>query len=215
MPGQGPLPELALLLAYVTLAYDPRALVPSRAAQATYADFVAYLRGLDGPVFGPWQGQLPSGFRLAPSAHWVALEDLVRGPGEDVGRNPEIVRLTAPALHPAGPAYVITNQPLETLPVLAFLGDDYVLACDLGGRFAALRVLGKRYDHGWPRYVYRSRAQAADHSALQRVCRVPGGPGLGELDAPTWADVLASAGSPRPARRHQADAIGCLATSTS
>ena len=70
-------------------------------------------------------------------------------------------RLAAPALHPAGPAFVLANQPLDTLRgARASWSDDYVLACDLGDRFAALRVLPKRYDHGWPRYLYRNRNAA-------------------------------------------------------
>jgi hypothetical protein len=168
----GPLPVTALLLCFVTLAYDPGPVLPSSEAHAAYSDLVGYLRGLGGPVYGPWQGQLPSGFALRPAAHWVALEDLVRGPGRDVADSPTVRRLAAPALVPGGPTFVIANQPLETRDVLAFLTDDYVLACDLGDRFAALRVLPKRYVHGWPRYLYRSRNQPLDAAALQRLCAV-------------------------------------------
>ena len=39
-----------------------------------------------------------------------------------------------------------------------------------GDRFAALRVLPKRYDHGWPRYLYRDRREAFDVAALRRLC---------------------------------------------
>jgi hypothetical protein len=169
-PGQSPLWEAALLLAFVTLAYDPRPLTPSPRASEVYADLVGYLRSLGGPVFGPWQGQLPSGFALRPAAHWVALEDLARGPGGDPRHSPEVRRLGAPAAHPTGPAFIIANEPLDTLDVLGFLQEDYVLACDLGDRFLALRVLPKRYDHGWPRYLYRSRNQAVDTASLRRLC---------------------------------------------
>jgi hypothetical protein len=48
--------------------------------------------------------------------------------------------------------------------------DDYVLACDLGDRFAPLRVLPKRYDHGWPRYRYRNRSESFDVASLRRLC---------------------------------------------
>ena len=54
--------------------------------------------------------------------------------------------------------------------MLAFLTDDYVLACDLGDRFAPLRVLPKRYDHGWPRYRYRNRSESFDVASLRRLC---------------------------------------------
>jgi hypothetical protein len=162
--------EGALLLAFLTLAYDPRPLMPSRRAPAAYADLIGYLRRLGGPVFAPWQGQLPDGFVLQPAAHWVALEDLVRGPGRDPGGNPVVEQLASPALHPDGPAFILANQPLDTLQVLAFLQDDYVLACDLGDRFRALRVLPKRYDHRWPRYLYRSGTQPVDTAVLRRLC---------------------------------------------
>jgi hypothetical protein len=165
-----PMPQIALLLAFITLAYDPRSVIPSPRAAEAYADLVGSLRRLGGPVFGPWQGQLPSGFVLEPAAHWVALEDLVRGPGRDPAHSPVVRRLTAPALRHAGPAFILANQPLETHAVLAFLTDDYVLACDLGDRFAALRVLPKRYDHGWPRYLYRDRREPFDVAALRRLC---------------------------------------------
>jgi len=167
---RSPLPAIGLLLAFVTLAYDPRPVLPSSRAHAAYADLVGYLRGLGGPVFGPWQGQLPGGFTLQPAAHWVALEDLVRGPGRDTADSPLVRRLAGPALDPDGPAFIIANQPLETRDVLAFLTDDYVLTCDLGDRFAALRVLPKRYDHGWPRYLYRNRFQPLDVASLRRLC---------------------------------------------
>ncbi len=169
--GRSPLPEIALLLAFVTLAYDPRPVTPSPRADAAYADLVRYLRGLGGPVYGPWQGQLPTGFVLEPSAHWVALEDLVRGPGRDPADSPLVERLAAS--YPDRPAFVLANQPLDSLPVLAFLQNDYVLACDLGERFVALRVLPKRYDHGWPRYLYRSRWQSVDSASLRRLCATP------------------------------------------
>jgi hypothetical protein len=164
------LPRAALVLAFTTLLYDPRALMPSRAAPAAYADLIGYLRGLGGPVYGPWQGQLPDGFVLEPAAHWVALEDLVRGPGRDTRENPVVERLASPALHPDGSAFVLANQPLDTLAVLAFLQHNYVLVCDLGDRFRALRVLPKRYDHGWPRYLYCSRNRPVDTAGLRQLC---------------------------------------------
>jgi hypothetical protein len=165
-----PLPQIALLLAFVTLSYDPRSVIPSPSAAGAYADLVGYLPRLGGPVYGPWQGQLPGGFVLEPAAHWVALEDLVRGPGRDAAHSPLVRHLAAPVLRHAGPSFILANQPLETRDVLAFLTDDYVLACDLGDRFSALRVLPKRYDHGWPRYLYRDRREALDVADLRRLC---------------------------------------------
>jgi hypothetical protein len=168
--AHGLLAQGALLLAFITLAYDPRPLMPSRDAPAAYADLIGYLRGLGGQVYAPWQGQLAAGFVLEPAAHWVALEDLVRGPGRVTDHSPVVERLTSPARHPDGPAFILANQPLDTLEVLAFLQDDYVLTCDLGDRFLALRVLPKRYDHGWPRYLYRSGNGPVDTAVLRRLC---------------------------------------------
>ena len=86
----------------------------------------------------------------------MALDDITRGPR----RGPEAQRLAtellAPAREPAGRAYVLTNRPLDSIaPVLVDLSTVYVLEADLGDRFKPLRVLRKRFDHGWPRYLYR------------------------------------------------------------
>ena len=64
-------------------------------------------------------------------------------------------QLLDPTLHPAGPAYVLTNYPLDYFLFLAFLSDYYVLETDYGDRFEPLRGLPKRFDHGFPRYLYR------------------------------------------------------------
>ena len=150
---------VALFAAFATLAYDPREVVVSPHARESYADLMGLLRGLDGPVYAPWLGQLPADYELRPAAHWVALEDLIRGPGKDTRNNPLTRGLVKPALNPAGPAYLLTHQPIEDRPELAFLGEHYVLQQDLGERFKPLRLLPKRWDHGWPRYLYRFRVE--------------------------------------------------------
>lgn len=157
---------VALFASFALLAFNPlRIAVPSQAA-ASYADLVQMLRGLHGQVYAPWLGQLERDYTLYPAAHWVGLEDMLRGPGRETRNQPLTRRLLDPVLHPSGPAYVLTNQPLEgegSIPVLGFLLEDYELQADLGQRFAALRCLPKRYDHGWPRYLYRYRgARPAD-----------------------------------------------------
>ena len=113
--------------------------------------------GLDGPVYAPWLGQLQKGYSFYPAAHWVALEDMIRGPGRATENHPGTRALLEPSIDPGGPAYILANRPLETYPFLAFLEDYYVLESDYGDRFKALRVLPKRWDHGWPRYLYRHR----------------------------------------------------------
>jgi len=44
---------------------------------------------------------------------------------------------------------------LEIFPWLEFLNDYYVLKTDFKARFKPLRVLPGRWDHKWPRYLYR------------------------------------------------------------
>jgi hypothetical protein len=98
---------------------------------------------------------LQRGFSFYPTAHWVALEDMIRGSGIDTRDHPNTRQLLEPAIHPEGPAYILANYPLDTYPWIAFLKDYYVVETDFGDRFKPLRVLPKRWDHGWPRYLYR------------------------------------------------------------
>lgn len=148
--------HLALAVSFGVLFYDPRTVVTSPRAGAAYGDLLGFLRGMDGPVYAPTLGQLPEGFELHPAAHWVALEDLVRGPGRNTRKQPIVRELVVPALTPDGPAYILENQPLEQRRhFLEFLSERYVLQADLGDRFRPLAVLPGRYDHGWPRYLYR------------------------------------------------------------
>lgn len=146
----------AVLMAFIVLLYDPRPLTVSRQADASYDDLITALTALDTPlVFAPWQGQLPEGFTLYPAAHWVALEDMIRGPGRDTRDHPNTRQLLAPLLTPRQQAYILANQPLDEYPWLAFLTDYYALEADFGTRFEALRTLPRRFDHGYPRYLYR------------------------------------------------------------
>lgn len=152
---QSRLPLAALACSLAFLAYNPAdVIVPSR-ADAAYADLLTVLRSLDGPVYAPTLGQLRADYTLYPAAHWVALEDLVRGPGRDTQNAPLVRALLRPALEPAGQAYVLANLPLDAYPVTAFLEEDYVLETDLGDRFRVLRALPGRFESGWPRYLYR------------------------------------------------------------
>jgi len=147
---------VAVFLAFALFLYNPLPIVASSQADAAYGDLVRFLNELDGPVYAPSVGQMPDGYTLYPAAHWVALEDMIRGPGRDTSNHPNTRRLLEPALHPDTPkAYILSNYPLEYFPWLAFLKDYYVLESDLGNRFEPVRVLPKYFDHGWPRYLYR------------------------------------------------------------
>jgi hypothetical protein len=149
------LSALVLAGSFAVLAYNPLAVLTAAGANAAYDDLVRQLGALDGPVYAPWLGQLAADYQFSPTAHWVALEDMVRGPGVDVRNQPLTRRMLEPVLQPQRRAYLLTNDPLESDSLLAFLGDRYVLEADYGERFKALATLPKRYEFGWPRYLYR------------------------------------------------------------
>lgn len=156
------LDQIALYVTLALLLFNPFLLVVSSQAEARYAELIALLHGLDGHVYAPSLGQLPRDYEFYPAAHWVALEDMVRGPGRDTNNQPVTRELVAPAVQPTGAAYILTNYPLEPDSLLGFLTQSYVLDKDYGDEFEPLRVLPKRWDHGWPRYLYRyAPAEAA------------------------------------------------------
>jgi hypothetical protein len=154
--------HLAVLwLSFALLLYRPRGVVGSWRADESQRDLVSLLRGLPGTVYAPTLGQLPEGYVLYPAAHWVTLEDLIRGPGVDTRNHPNTRRLLAPAISPAGQAFVLANFPLRTYPWIAFLEDYYVLDVDLEDRFEPLKMKETRWDAGWPRYLYRYAPEEA------------------------------------------------------
>jgi hypothetical protein len=150
-------PSLVAAASFVLLVYNPWTVIVSPGAAAAYADLQGYLKSLDGTVYAPWIGPLPDGYRFSPEIHWVPMTDIVRQPGKDLSADPVIQSLLEPVVHPAGRAYVLTNLPLEQDSGLSFLTGEYELAVDLGDRFQALSTLPKRYNLGWPRYLYVSR----------------------------------------------------------
>jgi hypothetical protein len=154
--------QLLLFTTFAVLLYDPRSVVASPRAGESFTDLAAMLNNLHGNVYAPTLGQLEQGYVFYPAAHWVALEDMVRGPGRDTRNSPLVLSLLEPALHPSKPAFVLENHPLEnSCACIRFLTNYYVLDTDFGDRFEALRVLPKRFDHGWPRYLYRYDPQKA------------------------------------------------------
>jgi hypothetical protein len=137
--------------------YQPRSVIASPKAADAYQDLVTYLNSLDGTVYAPWLGQLESDYEFSPTVHWVPMEDLIRGPEVDVYDHPTIRLLLDPVIHPAGNAYILMNYPLEDDPLLGFLLEYYQLETDLGERFAPLTTLPKRFNLGYPRYLYKFR----------------------------------------------------------
>jgi len=149
------LDRLALLISFGLVVFDPTTVAVSAESQKCYGEFVAFLRQLDGPVYAPTLGHLSSGYTFYPAAHWVAIEDMIRGPGRDTENHPVTRKILDPIVHPSGPAYILVNRPLDTFPFFRFLSVIFVLEEDLGDRFRPLRALPKRFDHLWPRYLYR------------------------------------------------------------
>ena len=147
---------LLIASAFALLLYEPQSVIVSPAADAKYDELVEELKSLPGRVYAPSVGQLQRGYEFSPSAHWVALEDMVRTPGKEVRNHAGTRALLAPLLNAETPHYILANTS-SFMGFMAFLDDYYVLEKDYGDRFKALRALPKRWDHGWPRYLYRQR----------------------------------------------------------
>jgi hypothetical protein len=153
---------VGLLLAFATLVHDPRAYwIPAKAG-ASYADLRATLSALPGPVYAPGIGQFPDGDTLIPAAHWVALDDIMRGPHRSAADSTLARTLLDGAAKPGREWYVLTNHPLgELAPPVNELASSFVLVKDFGDRFATLRTLPRRFDQGYPRYLYRNKGDGA------------------------------------------------------
>jgi hypothetical protein len=147
------LDRAALLLSFVLLAYNPLPMIVSPRARTEYADLVGTLKSLPGTVYAPWIGQLAGDYHLWPSGHWVSIEDMMGEHGSP--HSPIFHEILGPAFAPGHAAWVLTNAHLETYRCLALLHDRYVLAQDFGDRFRELKGLPRRWNHAWPRYLYR------------------------------------------------------------
>ena len=144
------------LLAFATLLYDPRKFWLPATARASYADLQATVRALPGPVYAPSIGQFVDGPRLSPAGHWVALEDMMRGPHRTSVDSARTRHLLDSVRHPATTAYILTNTPLAEMPrPVSELAAGYELVQDFGNRFAPLTALPRPTNPGWPRYLYR------------------------------------------------------------
>ncbi|HYO88629.1 MAG TPA: hypothetical protein VER79_08265, partial [Candidatus Limnocylindrales bacterium] len=145
----------ALFACFALLFNNPLALKIAPSAQEAYADLLTMASRLDGLLYSPDIAMLEQNDRLFPNVHWVALEDLIRGPGRDTRNHPLARELLAPLLAPEGAAYVLTNLPLEDKDVLSFLLESYTLETDFGERFEPLSTQPGRFNTGFPRYLYR------------------------------------------------------------
>ncbi|NDJ85665.1 MAG: hypothetical protein GYB66_07250 [Chloroflexi bacterium] len=155
---------LAVAVTFALFIYDFQSVVVSPNADESYDDFTAMLENLHGPIYAPWQGHISGDYNLYPNPHWVALEDMIRGPGRDTRNHPNTRRLLEPAIHPNGAAYILTNKSLDTYAWIEFLEDYYVLEQDFEDRFEPLRTTPKRFNHAYPRYLYRYDPEKATHA---------------------------------------------------
>ena len=154
---------VAALLAFATLIRDPRPYwLPITAARTAYADLLATVRALPGTVYAPSIGQFVNGPTLYPAAHWIAVEDIMRGPRRTAADSALARQLIAPARHPEGVAFLLTNRPISALSApVRELASSYKLVQDFGNRFAVLQPLPRPFDTGFPRYLYRSTSDGA------------------------------------------------------
>jgi hypothetical protein len=154
---------VAALLVFATLIRDPRPYwLPTAAARTEYADLLATVRALPGTVYAPDIGQLMNGPTLFPAAHWVALEDIMRGSRRTAADSALAREMMEPARHPAGVAFMLTNRPMASLSApVSELAPSYTLVQDFGNRFAALEPLPRPFSTGFPRYLYRSTSTGA------------------------------------------------------
>lgn len=146
------LSAVALILSFLAMANNPRDLLLPRDAGSNYGEFLAYSKSLGGTVWSPKFGQLPEK-PFSHGAHWVAIYDLIRGPGRDERAHPITQRLLTPR-----PDFIIMHNQLEPDPVLGFLATEYRLHEDLGDRFRPLGNVPHRFGVVWPRLVYKRTA---------------------------------------------------------
>lgn len=148
---------VAVLLAFATLLRDPRKFWLPASARASYADLQSTIRALPGTVYAPGIGQLVDGPRLFPAAHWVALEDMMRGKHRTAADSALARHMLDPLRHPSTPAFVLTNRPLASMSApTSELASSYELVQDYGDRFTPLTGVPRPFHLGWPRYLYRS-----------------------------------------------------------
>ncbi|HEY3390445.1 MAG TPA: glycosyltransferase family 39 protein, partial [Prolixibacteraceae bacterium] len=153
--------SLALFVSLAFFFYNPLEYIIPPTATDSYQDLVSVLQKTNGSIYAPSIGELQSDYNFYPKAHWAALEDMIRGPGIDTSNNPNTRHLLEPVIKPEGPAYILAYYPLEAYSWMQFLNNYYVLDTDFGDRYKSLKVLPARWEHGWPRYLYRFSPEKA------------------------------------------------------
>ena len=148
--------HMGILITFAVFLFNPFTVIVSKQSNLSFQDLIGTLQGLNGNVYAPFLGQLQSGYNLYPAAHWVALEDMVRGPGRDEENQPLTREMLDPVINPQKPTFILSNNKIERMvPAMRFLSQYYVLEKDFGERFMPLTDLPHRWNVGWPRYLYR------------------------------------------------------------
>jgi hypothetical protein len=148
----------AVAIAFTPLTYAPQTVVVSSHSHEALADLKGVVKALPGSVYAPGIGQFAGPAIFSPGAHWVAIEDMERGPGHNAADEASAFALLDPVVHPTGHQYVLTARPLVGMTApLSLLEPHYALVQDYGNRFVALTGTPKRYNHGFPRYLYEFR----------------------------------------------------------
>jgi hypothetical protein len=148
----------AVAIAFTPLTYAPQTVVVSSHSHEALADLKGTVKALPGSVYAPGIGQFAGPPIFSPGAHWVAIEDMERGPGHNAADEARAFALLDPVVHPTGRQFVLTARPLVGMTApLSLLEPHYALVQDYGNRFVALTGTPKRYNHGFPRYLYEFR----------------------------------------------------------
>jgi hypothetical protein len=148
-----------LAISFIVLLYNPLSVIVPPQAYQSYQDLVSRLKTLNGTVYAPWIGYSQGDIEFYPSAHWVPMDDMVRGPERDNGST-AIRQLLKEVMSPQHRAFILTPYPLESDSLLSFLAEDYVLVTDFGDRFASLTAIPKRFTIAGPRYLYRYESKS-------------------------------------------------------
>lgn len=152
---------IAVLTSFALLAYQPTEALVTPGADLAYQDLIGELDRISGTVYAPSIGQLPADYRLQPAMHWVALDDMMRGPHHLASNQAVVGRLLCDTSSSGAPAFILLNADWAAFPVLHALEPGAELVEDYGDRFEALKPLPGRFDHRWPRYLYKLAPDAA------------------------------------------------------
>jgi hypothetical protein len=145
---------LIIITSFVILMYNPKSVIIPPEAEGQYQELVSTLKSIDGSVYSPYTGPLEDEYVFFPTANWILMYDLVRGPGIQDDNQAILKGLLDPVQNPHGIAYILTDHPLETDPIIGYLAESYLREEDFEAKFSALKGLPMRYQILYPQYLY-------------------------------------------------------------